>query len=158
MCVEVSYPSAVNVNPAQKKNPMSDSKKQLAGAVVALGATITEAMDAVPGFVPCGTPAQVIVDAIRTYADGDDAAAAGTAQDVLGFVQHVNEHRGVTAHQLTDVDALSAEQSQLAQKVIDIATSAEAPSRDPARTEWMYRALGALEAGSAKAADLLAQA
>lgn len=111
---------------------MSDSKKQLAGAVVALGATITEAMDAVPGFVPCGTPAQVIVDAIRTYADGDDAAAAGTAQDVLGFVQHVSEHRGVTAHQ--------------------------AASLDPARTEWMYRSLGALEAGSAKAADLLAQA
>lgn len=102
---------------------MSDPKKQLAGAVVALGATITEAMDAVPGFV-----------------------------------QHVSEHRGVTAHQVADVDALSAEQSQLAQKVVALATSAEAASLDPARTEWMYRALGALEPGSAKAADLLTQA
>lgn len=137
---------------------MSDPKKQLAGAVVALGATITEAMDAVPGFVPCGTPAQVIVDAIRTYADGDDASATGTAQDVLGFVQHVSEHRGVTAHQAADVDALSPEQSQLAQKVVALATSAEAAPLDPARTEWMYRALGALEPGNAKAADLLAQA
>ncbi len=64
---------------------MSDQKKQLAGAVIALGATITDAMDDVPGFVPCGTPAQVILDAISTYTNADDAAAEQVTPNIVAL-------------------------------------------------------------------------
>lgn len=137
---------------------MSEQKNLLAGSVIALGATITEAMDDAPGFVPCGTPAQVILNAINTYAGSDDAAAAQTAQQVSGFVGHVSEHRGVTAHETADVEQLSDQQKELAQKVLDLAKAATADTMDPRQTEWLYRALGALEPGATNAAELLAQA
>ncbi|MDD5799567.1 MAG: hypothetical protein PUD09_02805 [Coriobacteriales bacterium] len=137
---------------------MSEQKNLLAGSVIALGATITEAMDDAPGFVPCGTPAQVILNAINTYAGSDDAAAAQTAQQVSGFVGHVSEHRGVTAHETADVEQLSDQQKELAQKVLDLAKAATADTMDPRQTEWLYRALGALEPGATTAAELLAQA
>lgn len=137
---------------------MSEQKNLLAGSVIALGATITEAMDDAPGFVPCGTPAQVILNAINTYAGSDDAAAAQTAQQVSGFVGHVSEHRGVTAHETADVEQLSDQQKELAQKVLDLAKAATADTMDPQQTEWLYRALGALEPGATTAAELLAQA
>ena len=50
---------------------MNEIQNELAGATVALGATITAAMDDAPGFVPCGTPAQVVLDALN---------AAGSAE------------------------------------------------------------------------------
>ncbi|MGN0287037.1 MAG: hypothetical protein ACI4B6_05145 [Atopobiaceae bacterium] len=137
---------------------MSEQKNLLAGSVIALGATITEAMDDAPGFVPCGTPAQVILNAINTYATADDAAAEQTAQQVTGFVGHVSEHRGVTAHETADVEQLSDQQKELAQKVLDLAKVATADTMDPQQTEWLYRALGALEPSATTAADLLAQA
>lgn len=136
---------------------MSEQKKQLAGSLIALGATITDAMDDVPGFLPCGTPAQVILNAINVYSNGDDATALETSQNVLGFIGHVSEHRGVTAHEMADVDALTSEQSQLAAKVLELA-QADANSLDPVKTEWLYRSLAALEPGNGNAATLLAQA
>lgn len=136
---------------------MSDQKKQLAGAVIALGATITDAMDDVPGFVPCGTPAQVILNAISTYADADDAAAEQVTPNIVDFVSHVSEHRSVPAHAPADVDALDDAQRQLAQRVLDLAAANTADTLEPAQVEWLYRSLGALEAGSDRAADLLAQ-
>jgi hypothetical protein len=84
---------------------MSTAQDQLAGALVALGATITDAMDAAPGFVPCGTPSQVIIDALNTYAAADDAAIAQTTPNILAFVEHVSDHR---ASRLTSLQ-LSAE-------------------------------------------------
>lgn len=137
---------------------MSEQKNLLAGSVIALGATITEAMDDAPGFVPCGTPAQVILNAINTYATADDAAAEQTAQQVTGFVGHVSEHRGVTAHETADVEQLNDQQKELAQKVLDLAKVATADTMDPQQTEWLYRSLGALEPGATTTADLLAQA
>jgi hypothetical protein len=136
---------------------MSDQKKQLAGAVIALGATITDAMDDVPGFVPCGTPAQVILDAISTYSNADDAAAEQVTPNIVAFAGHVSEHRGVAAHELADVDALDDTQRQLAQRVLDLAATNTAATLEPAQVEWLYRSLGALEPGSGKATDLLAQ-
>ena len=47
---------------------MNEIQNELAGATVALGATITAAMDDAPGFVPCGTPAQVVLDALNAAA------------------------------------------------------------------------------------------
>lgn len=136
---------------------MSDQKKQLAGAVIALGATITDAMDDVPGFVPCGTPAQVILDAIATYQNADDAAAEQVTPNIVAFVSHVSEHRGVPAHEPADVDALDQTQRELARRVLDLAAANTAATLEPAQVEWLYRALGALEPASDRAESLLAQ-
>lgn len=37
-----------------------DTKQQLVNALAGLGSTITEAMDVIEGFVPCGHPALTV--------------------------------------------------------------------------------------------------
>lgn len=37
-----------------------DTKQQLVDALAGLGSTITEAMDVIEGFVPCGHPALTV--------------------------------------------------------------------------------------------------
>ena len=54
---------------------MNEIQNELAGAAVALGATITAAMDDAPGFVPCGTPAQVVIDALVAAGAAEPAAS-----------------------------------------------------------------------------------
>ncbi len=38
---------------------MSNSRDELTGALIGLGATITEAMNEIEGFIPCGNPATI---------------------------------------------------------------------------------------------------
>lgn len=137
---------------------MSSSRKELAGSVIALGATITAAMDDAPGFVPCGTPAQVIISAIRCGAEGDAEAIGQTIQQVQGFIGHVSEHRGVTAHEPASTDGLAPAQTKLAQKLVSLALAKNADELSPAETEWLYRSLAALEPGNTTAESLLAEA
>lgn len=128
---------------------MNEIQNELAGATVALGATITAAMDDAPGFVPCGTPAQVVLDALN---------AAGTAEpetdlpqrvaQVRGFVEHVSGHRGVPAHTGTDVATLSPAGKQLLDALLGFAASANAETLSPEDTSWLYRSLAALETGN----------
>ncbi len=51
-----------------------DTKQQLVNALAGLGSTITEAMDVIEGFVPCGHPALVVSNALNALTDGDDEA------------------------------------------------------------------------------------
>ena len=41
-----------------------DTKQQLVNALAGLGSTITEAMDVIEGFVPCGHPALTVSNAL----------------------------------------------------------------------------------------------
>ena len=41
-----------------------DTKQQLINALAGLGSTITEAMDVIEGFVPCGHPALTVSNAL----------------------------------------------------------------------------------------------
>ena len=42
-----------------------DTKQQLVNALAGLGSTITEAMDVIEGFVPCGHPALTVSNVTR---------------------------------------------------------------------------------------------
>lgn len=125
---------------------MNEMQNELAGATVALGATITAAMDDVPGFVPCGTPAQVVLDALVAAGAAEPATdLAQRVAQVRGFVEHVSGHRGVPAHAGTDVTALSPVGKQLLDALFSFAASANAESLSPDATSWLYRSLAALE-------------
>ena len=53
-----------------------DTKQQLVNALAGLGSTITEAMDVIEGFVPCGHPALTVSNALVALDTDDDAALA----------------------------------------------------------------------------------
>ncbi len=127
---------------------MNDLQNELAGATVALGATITAAMDDVPGFVPCGTPSQVVTGALA--AAGTEEAPADLAarvQQVHGFVEHVADHRGVASHADTDVKSISSAARQLLEALLGFAAAADAEGVTPDEAEWLYRSLAAVESG-----------
>ena len=125
---------------------MNEIQNELAGATVALGATITAAMDDAPGFVPCGTPAQVVLDALNAASVAEpEADLPQRVAQVRGFVEHVSDHRGVPAHAGTDITALSPVGKQLLDALFSFAASAGAESLSPDATSWLYRSLAALE-------------
>ncbi len=133
---------------------MNGMQSELAGATIALGATIAGAMDDVPGFVPCGTPAQAVIEAL---------GAAGTAEPetdlsqriarVRGLVEHVSGHRGVPAHDGADVSALSPAAKRLLDALLVFAASANAETLSPDGASWLYRSLAALGSGEDERAD-----
>jgi hypothetical protein len=128
---------------------MTSLQNELANATIALGATITAAMDDVPGFVPCGTPAQVVTDALRAASAPEESAGISEQVDqVRSFVEHVAGHRAVPAHEGTDPAELSADGSKLLDALFGFASSPLASEPSPQQTEWLYRSLGALESGS----------
>ena len=116
---------------------MNEIQNELAGATVALGATITAAMDDAPGFVPCGTPAQVVLDALNAAGSAEpEADLPQHVAQVRGFVEHISGHRGVPAHVGTDVAALSLPASSFSTRCSALLPSAK--RRDPlaGRTSW----------------------
>lgn len=127
---------------------MNEIQNELAGATVALGATITAAMDDAPGFVPCGTPAQVVLDALNAASVAEpEADLPQRVAQVRGFVEHVSGHRGVPAHAGTDVAVLSPTGKQLLDALFGFAASANAETLSQDATSWLYRSLAALETG-----------
>ena len=68
-----------------------DTKQQLVNALAGLGSTITEAMDVIEGFVPCGHPALTVSNALVALDADDDAALAQQLETVEGFIDHVSE-------------------------------------------------------------------
>ena len=138
---------------------MTDEQLELAGATVGLGATISAAMDAAPGFVPCGTPAEVVIGALREAGSAEPPAdiAAGI-QKVRGLTGHVSEHCGVPAHEGTDVAAVSEAGKGLLDELLGFAAASDAAALGPDDAAWLYRSLAALESGDdARAAELLAE-
>ena len=81
-----------------------DTKQQLVNALAGLGSTITEAMDVIEGFVPCGHPALTVSNALVALDADDDAALAQQLETVEGFIDHVSENRGVAAYHGIEVE------------------------------------------------------
>ena len=127
-----------------------DTKQRLINALVGLGSTITEAMDEIEGFVPCGHPALVVADAVNVISDGkDDEALAEQLKTVDGFIDHVAEHRGVTAYHGLDID-LTGTTAKLFDEIRTVATLMKtAGVKDPQVNEWLYRSLAAIRKGEA---------
>lgn len=135
-----------------------DTKQQLVNALAGLGSTITEAMDVIEGFVPCGHPALTVSNALVALDADDDAALAQQLETVKGFIDHVSENRGVTAHHDLFVE-LVGPKADLFAAIREVGTLMQtAGVKNTKVNEWVYRSLAALNDSDEKAADKLTEA
>lgn len=135
-----------------------DIKQQLVNALAGLGSTITEAMDVIEGFVPCGHPALTVSNALVALDADDDAALAQQLETVKGFIDHVSENRGVTAHHDASVE-LTGSKANLFAAIREVGTLMQtAGVKNTQVNEWVYRSLAALNDSDEKAAEKLAEA
>lgn len=139
---------------------MNTQNAQLAGALVGLGATITQAMDQIEDFVPCGHPASVVINGLASLDDSlSDDERAEQVSSVTGLIDHVSEKRGVPAHQIADVLELGGIKTQLLDELKHLAIAMK-PKTDtnPSVNAWMYRSLAAIErTGNLDAAARMAE-
>lgn len=136
-----------------------DTKQQLVNALVGLGSTITEAMDVIEGFVPCGHPALVVTGALNALTDGaDEATLAEHVETVRGFIDHVSENRGVTAHHDIELGEPTGVKAELFAEISAIANLTKtAGVKNTQVNEWLYRSLAALDSSDEKPAEQLAE-
>ena len=131
-----------------------DTKQQLVDALAGLGSTITEAMDVIEGFVPCGHPALTVSNALDV---DDDAALAQQLETVEGFIDHVSENRGVAAYHGIEVE-LAGPKADLFAAIREVgALMQTAGVKNTQVNEWVYRSLAALDSSNEKAAEQLAE-
>lgn len=134
-----------------------DTKQQLVNALAGLGSTITEAMDVIEGFVPCGHPALTVSNALVALDTDDDAALAQQLETVEGFIDHVSENRGVAAYHGIEVE-LAGPKADLLAAIREVgALMQTAGVKNTQVNEWVYRSLAALDSSDEKAAEQLAE-
>lgn len=135
-----------------------DTKQQLVNALAGLGSTITEAMDVIEGFVPCGHPALTVSNALVALDADDDAVLTQQLETVKGFIDHVSENRGVTAHHDLFVE-LVGPKADLFAAIREVGTLMQTASvKNTQVNEWVYRSLAALNDSDEKATEKLAEA
>ncbi len=121
-----------------------DTKQQLVNALAGLGSTITEAMDVIEGFVPCGHPALTVSNALAALDADDDAALAQQLETAEGFIDHVSENRGVAAYHGIEVE-LAGPKADLFAAIREVgALMQTAGVKNTQVNEWVYRSLAAL--------------
>ena len=135
-----------------------DTRQKLVNALAGLGSTITEAMDTIGGFVPCGHPALTVSNALVALSSDDDATLAQQLETVEGFIDHVSENRGVTAHHDLFVELVGPKADLLAAIREVGALMQTAGVKNTQVNEWVYRSLAALNDSDEKAAEKLAEA
>ena len=120
-----------------------DTKQQLINALAGLGSTITEAMDVIEGFVPCGHPALTVSNAL------------GSCNWRCGV--GVCENRGVAAYHDIEVE-LAGPKADLLAAIREVgALMQTAGVKNTQVNEWVYRSLAALDSSDEKAAEQLAE-
>ena len=120
-----------------------DTKQQLVNALAGLGSTITEAMDVIEGFVPCGHPALTVSNALVALDADDDATLAQQLETVEGFIDHVSENRGVPAYHGIEVE-LAGPKVDLLAAIREVgALMQTAGVKNTQVNEWVYRSLAA---------------
>lgn len=141
----------IRIDPAIEEFYMKAANHALAGALIGMGGTITNAMDANPGFMPCGRTAGVIIDNLSlldTDIPADELAAR--TEEVLGFIDHVSAHRGVNPVPAHDA-ALTAAQIELLDALTELAAAvlpaAQAGTFSDKVDEYLYRSLAAIARG-----------
>lgn len=139
---------------------MNADNAQLAGALVGLGATISQAMDEIEDFVPCGHPSAVVIDALASL---DSSLADDERREqldaVTGLIDHVSEKRNVPAHSIYDMMELGGIKTRLLGELQDVAVIARNKKElDSRLNAWMYRSLAAIErSGNLEAAARMAE-
>lgn len=139
---------------------MNAQNAQLAGALVGLGATITQAMDEIEDFVPCGHPASVVIDGLAALDSSlSDEQRTERVSSVTDLIDHVSEKRGVPAHGIADVLELGGIKTRLLDELKYLAIAVKPKgSRDEGLNAWIYRSLAAIEReGNLEAAERMAE-
>lgn len=135
-----------------------DTKQQLVNALVGLGSTITEAMDVIEGFVPCGHPALTVSNTLVALDADDNAVLTQQLETVKGFIDHVSENRGVTAHHDLFIE-LVGPKADLFAAIREVGTLMQTVGvKNTQVNEWVYRSLAVLNDSDEKAAEKLAEA
>lgn len=141
---------------------MTTLNPALTGALVALGGTITNAMNDDPEFVPCGRPAGIVMGNVQALGlNLSDEEYAARASQVLALADHVGDHHGAKVEPAYDASALSPVKEQLLDALIELsATTLPALERginDRQVSAFFYRSLAAIAGEDKDAADQLDQ-
>lgn len=94
--VRVTHGDVIATTAPEAQAEVERARLELMAELCALGSTMTSAMDAAPGFVPCGHAFGELVEGLCAVTGSDDArelAAAGAS--ARARAEHVSEHRGV---------------------------------------------------------------
>lgn len=139
---------------------MINENARLAGALVGLGGTISQAMDEIEDFTPCGHPATVVIDGLASLqARLSDEELNEKTESVCGLIDHVSEKRGVPVHSVANVEEFSGSKKELLARLADVACRLQTKEATHQNINvWLYRGLAALEGDGDAAMSMLAEA
>lgn len=139
---------------------MKNENARLAGALIGLGGTISQAMDEIEDFIPCGHPATVVIDGLASLqARLSDEELNEKTESICGLIDHVSEKRGVPVHYVANVEEFSGSKKELLARLVDIARQLQAKKATHQNINaWLYRGLAALEGDGNAAMSMLAEA
>ena len=139
---------------------MINENARLAGALVGLGGTISQAMDEIEDFIPCGHPATVVIDGLASLqARLSDEELNEKTESVCGLIDHVSKKRGVPVHSVANVEEFSGSKKELLARLADVACQLQTKEATHQNINvWLYRGLAALEGDGDAAMSMLAEA
>ena len=134
-------------------------RDQLMAELCGLGATMTAAMAAQPGFVPCEHAFGVVIEGLEAaVSSSDESRLSEVAEDVRARSEHVSAHRGVPMGTAQIPVPATPEAALLLAALCGIAADAACAMRcgrmDQDVDVFLVNALAALGAGGASHALL----
>lgn len=134
-------------------------RDQLMAELCGLGATMTAAMAAQPGFVPCEHAFGVVIEGLEAaVSSSDESRLSEVAEDVRARSEHVSAHRGVLMGTAQMPAPATPEAALLLAALRGIAADAACAMRlgrmDQGVDVFLVNALAALGAGDASHALL----
>lgn len=134
-------------------------RDQLMAELCGLGATMTAAMAAQPGFVPCEHAFGVVIEGLEAaVSSSDESRLSEAAEDVRARSEHVSAHRGVPMGTAQIPAPAAPEAALLLAALCGIAADAACAMRcgrmDQDVDVFLVNALAALGAGGASHALL----
>ena len=133
-------------------------RDQLMAELCGLGATMTAAMAAQPGFVPCEHAFGVVIEGLEAVSSSDESRLSEVAEDVRARSEHVSAHRGVPMGTAQIPAPAAPEAALLLAALCGIAADAACAMRcgrmDQDVDVFLVNALAALGAGDASHALL----
>lgn len=134
-------------------------RDQLMAELCGLGATMTAAMAAQPGFVPCEHAFGVVIEGLEAaVSSSDESRLSEVAEDVRARSEHVSAHRGVPMGTAQMPAPATPEAALLLTALRGIAADAACAMRlgrmDQDVDVFLVNALAALGAGDASHALL----
>lgn len=134
-------------------------RDQLMAELCGLGATMTAAMAAQPGFVPCEHAFGVVIEGLEAaVSSSDESRLSEVAEDVRARSEHVSAHRGVPMGTARMPAPATPEAALLLAALRGIAADAACAMRlgrmDQDVDVFLVNALAALGAGDASHALL----